>query len=165
MTGKEENNATQQQPADRVLVITRVFDAPRSLVFEAWTAKEHLDQWCAPRGFTIPWSEGELRPGGSWRSCMRAPDGTEYRLRGTYREIVQNERLVFTHTWEEDDGTLGPETIVTVRFADEDGKTRLTFEQGPFKSVESRDAHRGGWTECLERLAEHAAKLQVKSGS
>jgi uncharacterized protein YndB with AHSA1/START domain len=163
MTEKEENNPTQQ-PGDRVLVITRIFDAPPSLVFEAWTTKEHLDQWCAPRGFTIPWSEGELRPGGSWRSCIRSPEGVEYRLRGTYREIVQNELLVFTHTWEEDDGTLGPETMVTVQFADEDGKTKLTFEQKPFKSVEARDAHKGGWTECLERLAEHMAKLQVKAG-
>jgi uncharacterized protein YndB with AHSA1/START domain len=163
MTGKE-NNPTPQ-PADRVLVITRVFDAPRSLVFEAWTAKEHLDQWCAPHGFTILWSEGELRPGGSWRCCMRSPESVEYRLRGIYREIIKDELLVFTHAWEEDDGKPGPETIVTVRFADEDGKTRLTFEQGPFASVESRDAHKGGWTECLERLAGHMAKLQMKAGS
>jgi uncharacterized protein YndB with AHSA1/START domain len=164
MTVKEENNSAPQ-PADRVLVITRVFDAPRRLVFEAWTTKEHLDRWCAPRGFTIPWSEGDLRVGGPWRSCMRSPEGVEYRLRGTYREIVQDELLVFTHAWEEDDGTPGPETIVTVRFADENGKTRLTFEQGPFKSVESRDGHKGGWTQCLERLAEHIANLQMKSAS
>jgi uncharacterized protein YndB with AHSA1/START domain len=164
MTAKEETNSTHQ-PADRILVITRVFDAPRSLVFEAWTTKEHLDQWCAPRGFTIPQSGGEFRPGGPWRSCMRAPDGTEYRLRGTYREIVQDELLVFTHAWEEADGTLGPETIVTVRFTDENGKTRLTFEQGPFQSIEARDGHKGGWTECLERLAEHIANLQRRFAS
>lgn len=164
MTAKEENNSTQR-PADRVLVLTRVFDAPRSLVFEAWTDKEHLDQWCAPRGFTIPSSEGEFRPGGPWRSCLCAPDGTEYRLRGTYREIIPDELLIFTHVWEEDDGTLSPETIVTVRFADENGKTRLTFEQGPFRSVESREGHLGGWTGCLERLAEHLANLQTKSAS
>ncbi|MBV8900016.1 MAG: SRPBCC domain-containing protein [Verrucomicrobia bacterium] len=69
---------------------------PCRLVFEAWTAKEHLDQWCAPHGFTIPWSEGDLRPGGAWRCCLRSPEGVEYRLGGTYREIVQDELLVFT---------------------------------------------------------------------
>jgi uncharacterized protein YndB with AHSA1/START domain len=153
-----------QVPGDRVLVITRVFDAPRRLVFEAWTKKEHLDQWCAPRGFTIPSSEGELRPGGAWRSWMRSPEGVEYRLSGIYREVVQDELLVFTHSWEED-GKRGHETVVTVRFADHGDKTKLTFEQAIFETVESRDSHRGGWTECLERLADHLAKLRVNPGS
>jgi uncharacterized protein YndB with AHSA1/START domain len=160
MTGKE--NDPTQRPVERVLVITRVFDAPRSLVFEAWTTKEHLDQWCAPRGFTLPWSEGELRPGGAWRCCIRSPEGVEYRLGGIYREIIKDELLVFTHSWEED-GKPGHETEVTVRFADHEGKTKLTLEQGIFESVESRDSHQGGWIECLERLADHLAQLRLKS--
>ena len=67
---------SKREPANRVLEITRIFSAPRHLVFEAWTKTEHLREWCAPKGFTIPFSEGDLRPGGKWRSCMRTPDGT-----------------------------------------------------------------------------------------
>lgn len=93
MAARATPNAATEPGADKVLVITRVFDAPRSLVFQAWTRKEHLDRWCAPRGFTIPYSEGELRVGGAWRCCMRAPDGVEHWLSGTYREIVEDELL------------------------------------------------------------------------
>ncbi|MGA9852409.1 MAG: SRPBCC domain-containing protein [Gammaproteobacteria bacterium] len=146
-------------PEDRVLVITRIFDAPPSLVFKAWTEKKHIGQWLAPRAFTIPHSEGEVRPGGHWRSCMRKPDGTELWLGGAYREVIESQRLVFTHAWDEPDGTRGHETVVTVTFEDYDGKTRLTLYQTIFKSVESRDGHRGGWNECLDRLAEYLPEL------
>ena len=81
------------------LVITRVFDAPRELVFDAWTKGEHLQQWQgAPRGFTVTTEKSDIRPGGGFRICMRSPDGVEHRLEGSYREIVRPERLVFTHT-------------------------------------------------------------------
>ena len=144
--------------------MTRVFDAPRSLVFQAWTRKEHIDRWLAPRGFTIPSSEGDLRPGGRWRCCMVSPQGVEHWLSGTYREIVENELLIFTHAWEED-GKRGHETLVTVRFADHGGKTRVTFQQGTFASVESRDGHAGGWGECLDILADYLATLRVQAAS
>src|SRR4051794_27647710 len=107
------------EPADRALVLTRVFDAPRALVFQAWTQREHLMRWCAPRGFDITYSEGDLRPGGSWRSCMRSPDGVDHWVGGVYREIVPDQRLVFTHGWDGKDGKPGHETTVTVTFADE----------------------------------------------
>lgn len=136
------------------ITLTRLFDAPRSLVFEAWTKPEHLTRWCAPHGFTISESRGEVRPGGEWWSCMIAPDGARHTLGGVYREVTTNELLVFTHCWEDDEGRPEHETLVTVRFADEDGKTRVTLEQTNFKSIESRDGHLGGWTQCLERLSE-----------
>ena len=154
----DARNSLARAPASDTLVITRVLDAPRHLVFQAWTQKEHLDQWSAPRGFTIPYSEGDLRPGGKWRCCMRAPDGKELWLGGVYREIVAGELLVMTHAWDEDGGRT-PETVVTVRFADEGRKTRLTIEQTGFDSVESRDGHQGGWSECLDILAEHLAAM------
>jgi uncharacterized protein YndB with AHSA1/START domain len=164
MAARAKPNAATE-PGDRVLVVTRVFDAPRSLLFRAWTRKEHLDRWCAPRGFTIPYSEGELRPGGAWRCCMRSPDGAEHWLSGIYREVVEDELLVFTHAWEDERGKRGHETVVTVRFADQGGKTKLTFHQAIFDSVEARDGHAGGWTECLDRLGEHLATLHVGSAS
>ena len=145
------------KPVDRELVITRIFDAPRALVFAAWTEPEHIVEWSAPHGFTIPHCEGELRPGGAWRCCMRSPEGADLWLGGIYREIVVPERLVFTHAWDGADGEPGHQTMVTVIFEDLGGKTRLTLRQTGFVSQDSRDGHAGGWQECLERLEEHLA--------
>ena len=156
---KEESNISPT-PTDLSITLTRVFQAPRSLVFEAWTKKEHLDKWCAPRGFTISSSSGDFRVGGTWRTLMIAPDGEKYPLRGVYKEIIPNELLVMTHVWEEDDGTPEHETVVTVHFADEGTGTKVTLEQSIFKSVESREGHRGGWTQCFDILGEHLAEIQ-----
>lgn len=150
------NLKTDDRTLDRTLVIERVFDAAVSLVWQAWTQQEHLEKWSAPRGYTITHSQGDLRPGGTWRCRMRAPDGQELWLGGIYREIVANKLLIMTHAWEEG-SRPGHETLVTVRFADLGGKTRVTLEQVGFASVESRDGHRGGWSECLDILAEHLA--------
>ena len=150
---------TQASSADGELVLERVFDAPRHLVFQAWTQKEHLERWSAPKGYTLPFSEGELRPGGHWRCCMRAPDGTELWLGGIYREIVENELLVFTHVWEEN-GAPGHETVVTVRFSDQGSKTRVEFRQELFESKASRDGHAGGWAECFDLLADYLRQIQ-----
>jgi uncharacterized protein YndB with AHSA1/START domain len=134
------------------LVITRVFDAPRELVWKAWTEPERIKQWSAPKDFTMPVAEGDLRPGGAWRSSMRQPDGTELWLGGVYREIVEPERLVFTHAWLDDKGKPGPETLVTVTLTEREGKTEMSFRQTGFDSVESRDGHAGGWNECFDKL-------------
>lgn len=143
--------------AERELVITRVFDAPRALVFKMWTEPEHLARWWGPPGFTTISGRIGVRPGGTWFRVMRAPDGHEVRKRGVYREIVAPERLVFTYATEDAAGNLGPETLVTVTFADFDGKTKLTLHQALFGSVASRDDHRGGWAGSLERFAEYLA--------
>ena len=92
---------------------------------------------------------------------MRSPDGVEYRISGIYREVVEDELLVFTHAWENEAGQRGHETLVTVQFADHGGKIRLTFHQAIFESIESRDAHEGGWSECLDILSDYLAALRV----
>ena len=84
------------ESAERVLAIERIFDAPPSLVFKAWTDPQHLVHWYGPRGFTLPSCKLDLRPGGAWRSCMLSPEGREHWVRGVFREIVEPERLVFT---------------------------------------------------------------------
>jgi uncharacterized protein YndB with AHSA1/START domain len=140
------------------LVITRVFDAPRRLVFRAWTQPEHLTRWWGPAGFTLVCCEMDVRPGGAWFRRMRSPEGTEYVKRGIYREIVAPERMVFTYVNENADGSLGPETLVTVTFEQLGAKTRLTLHHTGFESMASRDAHEGGWTSCLERFAEYLAE-------
>lgn len=141
--------------AERELVVTRVFDAPRRLVFKAWTQPEHAARWWAPQGFTTISCEMDVRPGGAWRRCMRSPDGSEHRKRGVYREIVEPERLVFTYASEDLDGNFSHETLVTVTFADEGGKTRLTLRQTGFETVAACASHQGGWASSLERFAEY----------
>ena len=146
------------EPKERVLVITRIFDAPPSLVFKMWSDPEHIRQWLAPRGMTIPHNEGDFRPGGAWRSCMRQPDGGELWLSGVYREIVPDRKISFTHAWEDAGHKRGHETLVTIILEPLGKKTRLTLHQALFDSVGSRDGHQGGWGECLDKLAEHLAE-------
>lgn len=153
----ERNSDTQTANAQE-LVINRTFDAPRELVWEAWTDPDQLKHWSAPRGFTLPVSEGDLRPGGKWRACMRKPDGTELWLGGVYREIVEPERLVFTHAWDDEGGKPGPETIVTVTLSERDGKTQMNFRQTGFESAESREGHSEGWNECFDLLDDLLAR-------
>ena len=143
---------------DDGFTLTRVFDAPVDLVWRCWTEQEHLARWSAPRGYTIPDGAGDVRPGGRWHCLMVGPQGGEQRVGGVYREIVPHQLIVMTHAWEEN-GRAGHETIVTVRFEDLGRRTRVTLEQSGFDSVESRDGHRGGWSECLDILAEHLATI------
>ena len=153
-----ERSSATAESAERELVITRVFDAPRRLVFKAWTEPERVVHWWGPRGFTIPSCKLDVRPGGAFRFCMRSPEGTDHWLRGVYREIVEPERLVLTWAWEDAEGKPGHETLVTVNFAEHGAKTKLTLHQALFESITARDAHRDGWTSCLDRLAEYVAK-------
>lgn len=143
---------------ERTLVVTRVLDAPRSLVFKAWTEPERLVHWWGPQGFTTPSCKMDVRAGGGIRIQMRGPDGTDHWLKGVYREIAKPERLVFTWAWLDTDGKPGHETLVTLSFAEQGGKTRLTLHQAVFESVTARDAHQDGWTSCLVRLAEYLAR-------
>ena len=140
---------------ERELLITRIYDAPLRLVWQAWTEPEHIVRWLAPRGMMVSHSEGELRPGGAWRSCMLKPDGSELWLSGEYQEVLSETKLSFTHAWEDGAGKRGHETVVTVTFEAIGKKTKLTLHQALFDSLESRDGHRGGWGECLDKLGEH----------
>ena len=142
--------------AQHELVITRTFDAPRALVFKAWSAPEHWVRWLGPKNFSAPHCIMDFRPGGAYRACICAPDGLEYWMRGIYREIVEPERIAFSFSWEED-GERGRENLITVTFAEQGEKTRMTFRQAFFESVEQRDSHHEGWSECLDRLAQYLA--------
>lgn len=140
----------------RILVVTRLIDAPCALVFEAWTQPVHLVRWWGPQGFTLPTCEQEFRPGGAYRFCMRAPDGTDHWVRGVYREIVAPARLVFTWQREDEPGLRqGLNNLVTVTFADEGRRTRLTLHHAVFQTIADRDDHNGGWTQSLDRLTNH----------
>jgi len=157
--GASIRNSSEFEPAERVLVITRVFDAPRDLVFKAWTKPEHLMRWWGPRGFTMTLCDMDPRPGGAYRFHMRSPEGTEHRSHGVIREIVEPERLVVTGSWVDAQGVPGHETTLSVSFADHgEGQTMLTLHQAVFESVTARDSHRGGWGSALECLADYLAE-------
>ncbi len=142
--------------AQHELVITRTFDAPRALVFRAWAKAEHMVRWLGPKNFTAPSCTLDFRPGGAYRACICAPDGKEYWMRGTYREIVEPQRLVFTFAWEEE-GERGRETIISITLAEDGTRTRMTFRQAFFESVTERDSHNEGWSECFDRLVQYLA--------
>jgi uncharacterized protein YndB with AHSA1/START domain len=150
--------------SDRELVVARVFDAPRRLVFRAWTDPVLAAHWWGPKGFTAVSCEMDVRPGGKWRRSMRTPDGSLRCARGVYREIVTPERLVFTYAWEDADGRPGHETLVSVVFVEHGGRTEVTLRQAMFATMTARDAHRLGWTSCLERFAEYLATLSLQDG-
>lgn len=133
------------------LTITRLFDAPRELVFEAWTNPDHLAQWWGPTGFRTTSCTIRLEDGGRWRTCMT--DGTvEHWASGVYHEITPPERLVFSFSWEEPKGTREHDTLVTITFDDRGGKTEMTFHQAIFRTVASRDGHVEGWQESFTDL-------------
>jgi uncharacterized protein YndB with AHSA1/START domain len=148
-------DANAEWSKQRELVITRTFDAPRHLVFAAWSEPESLAHWWGPKGFTLPKCEVDFRPGGLFHFVMRGPDGKDYPFRGSYLEIVEPERIVFQGVIHDEPGH---QVWTTVTFAEENGKTTLTVHQT--YSFES-DATRGapeGWKQTLDRLADFVGK-------
>lgn len=135
------------------LLITRLFDAPRELVYACWTDPEHLARWGgAPEGLTVVVEEQDIRVGGSYRICMRSPEGDEYRLQGVYRELVAPEKIVFTHAWVLQDGTSAPETLVTILLEKSKNGTELIFRQTGLPSRDARAGHEEGWRSTFDRL-------------
>ena len=152
---------TVSTPSDEEIVITRLFDAPRELVFEAMTKPEHIRRWWGQlgEGYSVPVCEVDLRVGGKWRFVNRHPHG-EVAFHGEYREIVAPSRLVFTETMEP---YPEPGSVVTARYTDEHGKTRLTARVA-YPSKEVRDMVLASGMErgaaiSYDRLEEVAAAL------
>ena len=148
--------------APRELIITRVFDAPRELVFQAWTEPEHLARWWGPKDFTNPVCEVDLRPGGAIFIDMRSPDGVSYPTKGVFHEIVEPERLVLsTSGFEDEAGNPRLEVRHTVTFVEHQGKTRVTLQCVVVKSGPEVEASLAemeqGWNESLDRLVEELA--------
>ena len=148
--------ASRPMQSNERTVVTRVFDAPRALVFKAWTEPKHLAQWWGPQGFTNPVCEVDVRPGGAIRIVMRGPDGVEYPMRGTFREVSEAERLVFTAVAEDAQGNRLLEAVTTVTFAEQGGKTKLTLHARAVALVAAAapmlEGMQAGWTQSLERL-------------
>jgi uncharacterized protein YndB with AHSA1/START domain len=159
-TATRADATTFTTPSDQEIVMTRVFDAPRRLVFAAHTNPTHLPHWMlGPEGWTMPVCEIDLRPGGAWHFVWRRSDGTEMGMRGVYHEIVPPERLVCTESW----GGDWPETLNTLTLSEQDGKTTIT-QRVLYPSKEARDAAlqtgmQEGVSVSFDRLAEYLATL------
>lgn len=149
--------------SERELILTRIIDAPRDRVFRAWT--RHLPEWWGPHGMTTPVCEMELRPGGAFRTVMRAPDGAEYPTKGIFLEVEEPVRIVFTDAFEPG-WSPAPEAFFTAITTLEEipgGRTRCTTRALHWTAA-SRERHermgfRQGWGESLDRLAACAMKL------
>ena len=150
-------------PSEREIVMTRTFDAPRELIWEALSKPEHMREWWGPRGFTMPICEMDFGPGGAYRFVQQGPDGAEYGFRGEYREIVPPERITWTFEFE---GMPGSISVDTMTLTEEDGQTTITTTS-VFDSVEQRDGMlesgmETGAAETYDRLAELLEKMQEK---
>lgn len=149
------------------LLITRMFDAPRELVWRAWTDPEYFKRWWGPRDYTCPFCEMDLRPGGKYLYCMRSPQGMDYWGTGVFREVVLLERIVFTDSFADEKGNVVPATqygmspdfplemLVTVTFEDLQGKTKMTLRHSGLPTGPDLDGTQQGWNESFDKLAGH----------
>ena len=141
------------EAATKTLRLTRFFDAPRARVFRAFTDPEVLRQWWGPEGITTPNPDVDLRVGGTYRLEMHTSEGVDHVIGGQYREIVADEKLVFSWAWEGDQ--MGGETLVTLEFRDRDGGTELTLTHEGFTDAETCEKHNRGWSSSFICLDQH----------
>lgn len=160
-----KNNVIAERGKQEI-VITRIFDAPRELVWKAWTDPKHFVRWWGPKDYTCPFCQMDLRVGGKYLNCMRSPDGQEYWSTGVYHEIIPMERIVFTDCFADEQGTVVPAThygmsadfplemLVTVIFEDSGSKTKMTLKHVDLPIGEMTEQTGAGWNESFDKLAE-----------
>jgi len=154
-----------EKSEDRGLVVTREFDAPRELVWEAWTQPEHVAQWWGPNGFTNTIHEMAVQPGGVWRLTMHGPDGTDYPNKIVFLEVVPPERLVYDHSDDYEDNNT--HFHVTVTFEEQGSGTKLTMRMQfataeEWKETENEFGATEGAAQTMERLRQYLATMEVK---
>jgi len=147
---------------ERELTIVRVFDAPRALVFRAWTDPKMMARWWGPRLFTAPVCELDARPGGALLIVMHGLDGAEHPMKGTFLEVAAPERLIFTGIAVDAAGNHLLEGVTTVTFEEQNGKTKLTMHTRAAGKVPQAEFMLGGmeqgWTESIDKLEELLAQ-------
>jgi uncharacterized protein YndB with AHSA1/START domain len=162
MAASDSKQLTVTTPTDREIVMTRILDAPRDLVFEAHSSCEHMSHWWGPRRYEISSCEMDFRPGGAWR-IVHAGEGQEFGFRGEFREIRRPELITWTFEYE---GMPGHVSVQTVTFEEHDGKTTLTTVV-LFDSIEDRDGMinsgmESGAAESMDRLEEYLKELRSR---
>lgn len=153
---------------DNELIITRSLNAPRRLLWQAWSDPEMITKWWGPRGFTSPYARNDFRVGGKYLNCMRSPEGQDYWSTGTYQEIIPMKKIVCTDSFADYQGKVVPgthygmdetfpdEMLITLTFSEEEGKTVLTLQHSGIHtlSIEDRRNMEIGWMESLDKLAQ-----------
>ena len=162
--------------SEQDFTITREFDAPRELVFKAWTDCDHFSHWFGPKDFTTPHCAIEPRPGGTWTSAMRSPEGNEFWSSGTIVEIDEPSRFVVDEGFSDEHGSrvsaqeygmsddMPSEERMTVTLEEHRGRTRLTVRQGIPTDVAERNGAPQGWQETLDKLDAYLHELQRGGG-
>ena len=157
-------NETALGEQARPLVVSRIFPAPRDVVFQAWSSVDHVKRWFCPAGYTVPQAKVEFRVGGAFEVCMRSPEGQDYWTKGEFAEIVPNARLVIdmSAVGEKDARLFRAHTVVT--FADERGATKMEVTQSytlfePLARQMIQGASQG-WAQTLDRLDREVARMK-----
>lgn len=152
--------------AERELVITRIFDAPRTLVWKAWTEPGRFMRWWGPKNFTAPFCTIDLRVGGGYLNSMRSPEGRDFWTTGVYREIVPPSLLVYTDSFVDEKGNVVPashygmsgywplEMLVTVTFEEDGSRTKMTLRHAGIPAGQMTELTEAGWKESFDKLAE-----------
>jgi uncharacterized protein YndB with AHSA1/START domain len=160
MSAKSEISNTKE------LHITRMFNAPVEMVWNAWTDPEHLMRWWGPKNFSAPVCKLDFRVGGTYHFCMRSPEGQDFWTTGIFREIIFLKKIVYTDSFADADGNVVPasyynmaedfplELLVTLTFEAVDGRTKLTLLHEGMPAGEMHEMTAGGWNEMLDKLAE-----------
>jgi uncharacterized protein YndB with AHSA1/START domain len=156
-------NELVDNPVRQEVNITRIFDAPRELVFKMWTDPDLVEKWWGPKDFTNPVCKLDARVGGSMRIVMQGPDGMQYPTKGIFTEIIEPERIVFTNVKEGDHGEEQLEVLNTVTFTEENGKTKMTLRATVVKSTPeacgSVEGMNVGWNQSIDRFADLLASV------
>jgi len=157
-------STASQSNSSNSVEITRIFDAPRTLVWQAWTDPQHLMRWWGPQAFTSPACTLDLRVGGKYHFCMRSAEGQDFWSTGVFREIVPPEKLVYTDSFADADGNVVPasyygmpgdwatEMVVTLTFEEQDGKTKMTLRHVGLPTGEISEMTSLGWNESFDKL-------------
>ena len=146
------------------IIITRIFNAPVTVVWKAWTDPKHIMQWWGPKNFTSPTCKIDFRVGGKYLYCMRSPEGQDFWSTGTYREIIPLKKIVCTDSFSDEKGNIVPasqygmgddfplELQVTLLFEEQDGKTKFTLEHAGMPAGEMSEMTSAGWNESFDKL-------------
>ncbi|TGM58432.1 SRPBCC domain-containing protein [Leptospira adleri] len=175
-----QKNPVTVETADRILILTRIFDAPKNLIFKLWTTPEHVARWWGPNGFTNPICEIDLRPGGNYYYVMRSPEGIDYPIRGTFLEVIPDEKIVYTETLDEhpkewlesmrnEIGTgeeFASNSVITVTFEKEPVdrtkiKIHTLFRTNEIKGAFLKMGMIEGWSESLDRFDAEVKRTKV----
>lgn len=161
-----KKNELINEPAERELLITRIFDAPRELLWKAWTDPEMIKKWWGPKNFTAPVITIDLRVAGKYLYCMRSPEGQDFWSTGVYSEIVPPERIVCTDCFADEKGNPVPashygmpgdwpaELLVTVTFEELGGNSKMTLKHVGLPAGQMEELTNAGWNESFDKLAE-----------